>query len=109
MTTFSKLYCLVSIAISIDFIVSISLELSGLNLDAWTSISGLVYIIWVPMSIIGCAIFFFQDRFAFSISTLSYVIYVALNYFLTPKYQSKIELDIATICGIAFFYSLRDS
>lgn len=103
MTRFAKFYCLVAIVLSIDFIATCLTELSGIHLDALMLLFGLLYVAWLPTSLLASITFFASRKPQLGITAAAYVIYVIANYLATPDNLSKVTLNAATICGLAFF------
>lgn len=99
----AKVYCLISLVLSIGSIAHDMAYLAGISTDPYMLILGLVYVLWLPISIGSIFLFWIQRRTPLAWCAAFYAIYVIVNFLATPDIASKETLMITAKVGLVFF------
>ena len=103
MTKFGKFYCVIAVILAVAFIAGCLTELAGIHNEPIMLLSGAVYVIWLPVSLVGAIVFWARKDRKLAFSAASYLIYIVTNLALASDNLDRVKLDPATIFGIAFF------
>jgi len=109
--TLTKAYFLGSIVIGLYFFSSIFAMLAHGDYRWNNYLMGVLALGWVPVSLIAVLGFGFVRKPLYCLSAVSYVAYVVINYFTSPKNSFYSEFDPEHIAGVAFgvYFTLFNS
>lgn len=94
---FRKAYLVISMGVGL--LLSLSLLCSINNFEI--GITGKIFMLWIPVSLLSCALFAKEKRAAM-LSPLSYCAYILINYIWGSENSMHAKWDLLSIASFVF-------